>query len=51
MDKPAIEGGKSIREEFLPYGTQWLDEKEINEVIDSLKSNWITTGPKMRPAP
>ncbi len=47
MEKPAIEGGKATRAQFLPYGTQWLDEKEINEVIDSLKSNWITTGPKM----
>ncbi|MFW9988899.1 MAG: UDP-4-amino-4,6-dideoxy-N-acetyl-beta-L-altrosamine transaminase [Candidatus Odinarchaeota archaeon] len=48
MDKPVIEGGKPIREKFLPYGTQWLDNEEINEVIDSLKSDWITTGPKMR---
>ena len=47
MEKPAIEGGKSLREEFLPYGTQWLDDNEINEVVDSLKSSWITTGPKM----
>ena len=48
MEKPAIEGGKPVRKKFLPYGTQSIDEKEINEVIDSLKSNWITTGPKMR---
>ena len=48
MEKPAIEGGKPIRESFLPYGTQWFDEKEINEVVDSLKSSWITTGPKMQ---
>ena len=48
LEKPAIEGGKPIREDFLPYGKQWLDELEINEVVDSLKSNWITTGPKMR---
>jgi len=48
MDKPAIEGGTPAREEFLPYGTQWLDDAEINEVVDSLKSDWITTGPKMR---
>ena len=34
MEKPAIEGGKPIRESFLPYGTQWFDEKEINEVVD-----------------
>jgi len=48
MEKPAIEGGKPIREKFLPYGIQWLDEKEIAEVIDSMKSDWITTGPKMK---
>jgi len=48
MEKPAIEGGKPIREKFLPYGTQWIDDNEINEVVDSLKSDWITTGPKMR---
>ncbi|MFX1288061.1 MAG: UDP-4-amino-4,6-dideoxy-N-acetyl-beta-L-altrosamine transaminase [Promethearchaeota archaeon] len=48
MDKPAVEGGKPIREKFLPYGIQWLDEKEIAEVVDSLKSDWITTGPKMK---
>ncbi len=47
MDKPAIEGGKPIREDFLPYGIQWIDDEEINEVVDSLRSNWITTGPKM----
>ncbi|HEC39577.1 hypothetical protein LCGC14_0577380 [marine sediment metagenome] len=47
-EKPAIEGGKPVRKEYLPYGTQWLNEKEINEVVDSLKSSWITTGPKMR---
>jgi len=48
MEKPAIEGGKPVREKFLPYGTQWLDENEIEEVVDSIKSSWITTGPKMR---
>ena len=48
MEKPAIEGGNPVRKEFLPYGTQWLDKEEIDEVVDSLKSNWITTGPKMR---
>ena len=48
MEKPAIEGGIPTRKDFFPYGTQWLDDNEINEVVDSLKSNWITTGPKMR---
>ncbi len=47
MEKPAIEGGKPIRENFLPYGTQWIEKEEIDEVVDSLKSDWLTTGPKM----
>lgn len=47
MNKPAIEGGEPSRKTFLPYGSQWIDDKEINEVIDTLKSDWITTGPKM----
>lgn len=34
--------------EFLPFALPYLDDAEINEVIDSLKSGWITTGPKCR---
>jgi dTDP-4-amino-4,6-dideoxygalactose transaminase len=34
--------------EFLPFALPYLDEKEINEVVDSLKSGWITTGPKCK---
>lgn len=48
MEKPAIEGGQPVRDTFLPYGMQWLEEEEINEVVDTLKSDWITTGPKMK---
>jgi len=48
MEKPAIEEGKPVRADFLPYGKQWLDDAEIDEVLDTLKSDWITTGPKMR---
>ncbi len=30
----------------LPFHQSWLDEDEINEVTDTLKSGWLTTGPK-----
>lgn len=30
----------------LPYHQSWLEDDEINEVIDTLKSGWLTTGPK-----
>ena len=34
--------------EFIPYGMQWIDEEDINEVANVLRSNWITTGPKIK---
>lgn len=37
-----------MREIFLPFSTPTLDDAEINEVVDSLKSGWITTGPKVK---
>ena len=34
------------RKEFLPYALPLIEEDDIAEVVDSLKSNWITKGPK-----
>ena len=34
--------------DFIPYGLQWLDDDDINEVVNVLKSDWITTGPKIK---
>lgn len=43
----AIHGGKPVRETLLPYGRQNLDEDDISAVVDVLKSDWLTTGPKV----
>ena len=32
----------------IPFSPPDLTELEINEVIDTLKSGWITTGPKTK---
>ena len=37
-----------MRQEFLPFSTPTIEDDEINEVVDSLKSGWITTGPKVK---
>lgn len=37
-----------MRETFLPFSTPTIEDAEINEVVDSLKSGWITTGPKVK---
>jgi dTDP-4-amino-4,6-dideoxygalactose transaminase len=33
---------------FLPFALPEIGEEEINEVIDSLRSGWVTTGPKAK---
>lgn len=32
---------------YIPYSRPVLDTEEINEVVDTLKSGWLTTGPKV----
>lgn len=33
--------------EHIPYGHQWLDEDDIKAVVDVLKGDWLTQGPKI----
>ncbi|WP_028578830.1 DegT/DnrJ/EryC1/StrS family aminotransferase [Desulfogranum japonicum] len=35
-------------EKFLPFALPDIGEDEINEVLDSLRSGWLTTGPKTK---
>lgn len=37
-----------MRETFLPFSPPLIGEEEIGEVVDTLRSDWITTGPKTR---
>lgn len=34
------------RDNFLPYAIPLIDENDINEVVDTLKSGWVAKGPK-----
>ncbi|HLG98218.1 MAG TPA: DegT/DnrJ/EryC1/StrS aminotransferase family protein [Bryobacteraceae bacterium] len=36
-----------MRKNFLPYALPSIGAEEIEEVVDSLRSGWITTGPKV----
>lgn len=37
-----------MRKTFLPYALHWIDDEDIEEVVKVLKSDWITTGPKIK---
>jgi perosamine synthetase len=43
----ASEGGTPVRKTLLPYGRQSIDEADIQAVVDTLRSDWLTTGPKV----
>jgi dTDP-4-amino-4,6-dideoxygalactose transaminase len=38
---------KPARDSFLVFGAPKIDEDEISEVVDSLRSGWVGTGPKV----
>ena len=40
---PSDKGHKAI-----PYGRQWIDDDDIQAVVDVLKSDWLTQGPKIK---
>lgn len=44
---PAIAGGATVRKTLLPYSRQTIDEDDIRAVTGVLRSDWLTTGPKV----
>ena len=32
---------------YIPYGCQWIDESDIQAVVETLKSDFLTQGPKI----
>jgi perosamine synthetase len=43
----AVDGGAPVRKTMLPYGRQSISEDDIQAVVDVLRSDWLTTGPKV----
>jgi perosamine synthetase len=43
----AIHGGSPVRKTLLPYGRQSIAEDDIEAVVEVLRSDWLTTGPKV----
>ncbi len=43
----AIDGGDPVRSTLLPYAHQVIDDRDIAAVTDALRSDWLTTGPRV----
>lgn len=47
VEKPIIKEGRNKRDVFLVFGSPLIEDEEIEEVIKTLKSGWLGTGPKV----
>ena len=47
MEQLAIFGGKPVRENPIFYGRQYIDQDDIDAVVETLKGDVITCGPKV----
>ncbi|WP_099354154.1 UDP-4-amino-4,6-dideoxy-N-acetyl-beta-L-altrosamine transaminase [Fredinandcohnia onubensis] len=45
VGKLAIHGGKPVRDSYLPYSRQFINNEDIEAVTSVLKSDFLTTGP------
>jgi UDP-4-amino-4,6-dideoxy-N-acetyl-beta-L-altrosamine transaminase len=43
----AIDGGRPVRDTFLPYARQLVDEDDVRAVVEVLRSDRLTTGPQV----
>ena len=46
MEQLAIYGGSPVRETPIHYGKQYIDQEDVDAVVASLKSDFITCGPQ-----
>lgn len=44
----AVADARPARSEFLPFAVPHITQAEIDEVVDTLRSGWLTTGPKTK---
>ncbi len=48
MEKLALDGGIPVRKTMLNYARQWVDQDDIEAVVNVLQGDWLTTGPSVR---
>jgi len=46
--KPVLAGGKPVRDKFLIFGAPRFFKDELKEMLDTIRSGWWGTGPKVQ---
>lgn len=47
MEKLALHGGTPVRKDKIFYGHQYIDEADMNAVLDVMRSDFLTCGPEI----
>jgi UDP-4-amino-4,6-dideoxy-N-acetyl-beta-L-altrosamine transaminase len=50
MERLAVFGGKPVIENRIGYGHQFIDDADVRAVVEVLKSDYLTCGPKIEEA-
>lgn len=45
MRESHLDNKAPTRDQYLPYGRQWIDEDDVQAVVKVLNGNYLTTGP------
>src|SRR5438477_644898 len=48
LSKSSVINKRIARKTFLPFALPHITQAEIDEVVDTLRSGWLTTGPKTK---
>lgn len=48
LEKPARQGGRPVREQFLIFGSPLIEESDVQELVNTLRSGRLGMGPKTR---
>ena len=48
VNRLALDGGTPVRAAFLPYHQPLIDAADEQAVLDTLRSGWLTTGPRTK---
>lgn len=46
--KKVLEGDRPVRDSYLVFGSPVIEEDEINEVVETMRSCWLGTGPRVQ---